>query len=91
MKAKVLAALEALSRDGSPIASPSTADEMASVAIRRWNSFPRRTKLRHPTREDQIQDLAKGLCAAFETNPSLVGPLLQDYHHTAAVLAEVLD
>jgi hypothetical protein len=73
MEAKLTATLETLFRDGSPIASPDTYGEMAAVAIRRWNSFDRRTKIRSPTREDRIQDLTKGLCAAFEPDPSLAG------------------
>jgi hypothetical protein len=90
MKAKLTAKLETLYRDGSPIASPDTYGEMAAVAIRRWNSFDRRTKIRNPTREDRIQDLAKGLCAAFESDLSLVGPLHVDYRHTATALGDVL-
>jgi hypothetical protein len=91
MQAKLTTALEVLHRDGSPIASPDDYERMAAVAVRRWNSFSRRSKIRDPTREDQIQDLAKGLCAAFEADPALAGPLLVDYQHAAAALAEVLD
>jgi hypothetical protein len=40
--------------------------EMASIVYRRWSSFPRRIKLKHPTDEDRAFDLAKGLRAHFE-------------------------
>lgn len=47
---------------------------------------------RHPrgdSLETRIEDLAKGLCAAFESTPDLVGPLMVDYRHLARTLAGV--
>lgn len=41
--------------------------EMAVCAIRRWRSYARRhPKAKHPTNEQRVSDLAKGLQAHFE-------------------------
>ncbi|SNY49186.1 hypothetical protein [Paractinoplanes atraurantiacus] len=37
------------------------APELADLAIRRWRSFGRRHKTRHPSHELRVRDLAKGL------------------------------
>jgi hypothetical protein len=80
-------------QSGSPVAGHDYAhrQETASVAMRRWQSFSRRTK--HPERvshADRVEDLAKGLRDHFETEPALTGPLMADYRHLAARLADVL-
>ncbi len=40
--------------------------EMAPIAFRRWSSFERRRKSKHPNHEERILDLAKGLQSHFE-------------------------
>jgi hypothetical protein len=42
--------------------------EMAPVVCRRWFSFARRTHSKHPSRDEHVRDLAKGIEAAF--NPT---------------------
>jgi hypothetical protein len=39
---------------------------MAPIVYRRWFSFARRNRSKHPTQEDRIADLAKGIEAAFD-------------------------
>jgi hypothetical protein len=63
---------------------------MAAVALRRWRGFPRRAGRGPRTPEARIADLASGLCAAYEVDRRLVGPLMADYRHVATVLGEVL-
>jgi hypothetical protein len=43
------------------------------------------------TREIRIHDLANGLIAAFESDPSLVGPLKVDYLWLSEQIARVLE
>lgn len=62
----------------------------AEVALRRWQSFPRRAKMKHPTPEYRIEDLAKGLCDAFSPDRRMVGPPVEDYRDVARLLADVL-
>jgi hypothetical protein len=86
-------ALERLWDDGCPVAGSDAGSWQgtARVALRRWRSFDRRSKRKLPTREEHIEDLAKGLRDAFERDPRLVGPLMEDYRHVARTLAGVLD
>jgi len=37
-----------------------------------------------------VEDLAKGLRDRFQVDPSLTGPLMEDYRHLAGRLAAVL-
>lgn len=61
----------------------------ANVAVRRWRSASRRHR-RKPTHQGMVEDLAKGLCDAFEVDPKLVGPLMEDYRYLAARIADVM-
>ena len=81
--------LEEAWQAGSPIAGRSDKErgEMARVAARRINSFPRR-KVSAQDRAHQVRDLARGLVAKFEKNPELVGRLIQDYRHLAELLLD---
>lgn len=63
---------------------------MANIALRRWNSFSRRSRGRAPADSVRIEDLAKGLRDICEERRELVGPLIEDYRHLAAVLANEL-
>jgi hypothetical protein len=64
-------------------------EELAAVAIRRWDSFERRhsKQLGYPGR---VEDLAKGLRDRFEHYPKLTGPLMEDYRYLASRIADVL-
>jgi hypothetical protein len=62
--------------------------DMAPIAVRPWPSFARRRpKVKHPTVEDQVLDLAKGLQAYFE--PDTPYTPLSEWLHRAGVLARV--
>jgi hypothetical protein len=79
--------LELLYRSGSPVAgtTPSQRERIASVALRKIESFQRRGAA-EPNQEQQVIDLAKGLVNQFEGQPELVGRLITDYRHVAAAL-----
>ena len=59
----------------------------AQVALRRWQRFDRRSRVKQPTFDHRVEDLAKGLRDAFESDPRLVGPLMEDYRFLARLLA----
>jgi hypothetical protein len=61
---------------------------MAPIAFRRWSSFSRRNKSKHPTADDRVLDLAKGLQAHFE--PTQQYTPLSEWLHLAKILAELL-
>jgi hypothetical protein len=62
--------------------------DIAPIAVRRWSSFARRhPKVKRPTVEDQVLDLAKGLQAHFE--PATPYTPLSEWLHLAGVLARV--
>ena len=83
--------------EGCPLAYPGARDarevwgEMADIALRRWRTFDRRHKKKRSSRTDRMEDLAKGLRDAGETDRHLVGPLMEDYRYLAAELAAVLE
>ncbi|HET6760096.1 MAG TPA: hypothetical protein VFH20_12540 [Propionibacteriaceae bacterium] len=81
--------MEQLRMDGSPVAWPETTEATISQGWRRWRSFHRRHKRGSDDFEARVEDLAKGLCSAFEEEPRLVGPLMTDYRHLARTLAVV--
>ncbi len=86
-------ALEEAQAAGSPVAGHRTTDreQIASAAVRRWNSFARRNgKWGGDQLERRIEDLAKVLRDQLEERPDLVGPLMNDYRWLARRLAEVL-
>jgi len=62
--------------------------EMAPVALRRWLSFERRNKAKHPSIADRIRDLAKGLQAHFE--PDTPYTAWSEWLHLADKLAAEL-
>ena len=53
--------------------------QFAEIAVRRVRSFSRRHPRRGRSEADRAEDLAKGLRDHFERNPSLAGPLIEDY------------
>jgi len=63
--------------------------EIAHIALRRWSSFARRhPKVKHPTVDDRVLDLAKGLQSHFE--PDIPYTPRSDWRALAGALAEVL-
>jgi hypothetical protein len=75
---------------GCPVASPDGRETMVRVAVRRWRSSGRRGGAKPQSRDERIEDLAKGLRDAFEADRRLVGPLMKDYRHLARSFADVL-
>lgn len=89
--AGVVAAIATAWDEGCPVAGQDLDQqtEQANVAVRRWRSASRR----HPrklTPQVQVEDLAKGLLDAFEADPKLVGPLIEDYRFLAARIAAAM-
>jgi hypothetical protein len=63
--------------------------EIAGVAIRRWDSYPRRhPKAKRVTHDDRVLDLAKGLQEHFEPDTPCTHP--SDWRALALALAEEL-
>ena len=62
--------------------------KLADVAVRRWRSFPRRSKPRHRTPELRIRDLARGLTESLGDDALYLGP--GDAQHLAERFAGVL-
>jgi len=87
---RAVAAIRSAWDAGCPVASVTSADQeqMAQISLRRWNSFARRHK--KGDKEGQVEDLARGLCNAYEADLELVGPLMEDYRYLASVIAGVL-
>jgi hypothetical protein len=75
---------------GCPVASPEDRETMVRIAVRRWRSSERRGGAKRQSRDERIEDLAKGLRDAFETDRRVVGPLMDDYRHLARAFAEIL-
>jgi hypothetical protein len=75
---------------GCPVASPVGHDTMVRIAVRRWRSFERRAGAKKHSPGERVEDLAKGLRDALETDPRVVGPLMEDYRHVARAFATVL-
>ncbi len=63
--------------------------EMAPIAFRRWSTFVRRHKGKHPTAEDRALDLAKGLQSHFE--PDINRTPMSEWLHLATILAAVFE
>ncbi|GHO89405.1 hypothetical protein [Dictyobacter formicarum] len=84
------AALTRLWAEGCPMAHPADRARMINIGIRRWCSFERRNKRKHPTLDDHVKDLAEGLRDAFETDRKMVGPLMVHYYCVAEVMAPIL-
>ena len=87
---KIVAAITEAWDEGCPVASGTSTNRelMAYVSLRRWNSFAKRHK--KGGKEEQVEDLAKGLRDAYEADRALVGPLMTDYCYLASMIAEVL-
>ncbi len=77
---------------GSPITGSDHGrhSHIAAVARRRIQSFPRRGK-KSNGRLARTDDLAKGLVAAMEHDPELVGALIEDYRWLAEQLVTAYD
>ena len=84
-------ALDRLWNEGCPCAGPNTRDLVIDVGIRRWRSFERRNKRRHPARTDRVEDVAIGIHARLESPELGRGPEMQDYRCVARAVADVLD
>ena len=84
----VVATIDEAWNSGCPIAGH--AGVLAPVAVRRWQSFHRRLGDK-PDFDAKVQDLAKGIIAAQESDPSLIGPLKKDYLFLAERIAIALD
>ncbi len=80
--------------EGSCVASPGPSgggqEKLARAALRRWQSFDRRNKIRRPTLEHRIEDLAKGLRDIHYSDRHMVGQLMGEYRDVAERLADVL-
>ena len=86
----ILRALADLWANGCPVPAPELHERIADVGLRRWRSVARRHRGRRLSRDQRIQDLVRGLVAAFEPDPGLVGPLVRDYECVARVIAEAV-
>ena len=77
---------------GSPVAGQNVEvhRSIARIAIRRIASFSRRDIPSHD-RALQVRDLARGLVDRLESEPDLVGPLIEDYRYVARLLLNVCD
>lgn len=77
---------------GSPVAARDEEgrQHMAALAVRRWNSFERRASSKRAGPDERIEDLAKGVRDAYESDPALVGPLMEDYRWLAGRIAAAL-
>jgi hypothetical protein len=87
-RARVVAAIARARDEGCPMAS--RPEEIAPIAIQRWCSSSRRG-LKPSDRKGRIRDLARGLVAHFDFEPTLVGPLQKDYEYLAECVAEALE
>lgn len=84
------AALTRLWAEGCPMAHPADQKRTIEIAMRRWRSFKRRNKRKHPTFDDHVQDLAEGLRDAFERDRKLVSPEMVHYCCLAEAMAPIL-
>ncbi|MGC4893790.1 hypothetical protein [Micromonospora sp. DT31] len=89
-RAAVMRALADLWADGCPVPAPEWQERLADVGLRRWRSVARRHGQRRLSPDDRIQDLVRGLVAAFEPDRARVGPLVRDYECVARAVAEVM-
>jgi len=82
-------AMDQIRKDGSPVVTPETADDVIQIGWRRWQSFERRHRKNAGSRDQRLEDLAKGLRDTFEADRDLAGPLMEDYRHLASTLGQV--
>lgn len=81
-------------KEGCPVAphDPRLASQMANFIERRWCSFPRRSKVKNPSKDARIQDLAKGLANIYSKGGiEMVGPLLTDYYWLSTQIAPIMN
>jgi len=76
MQEALALALARLWDEGGPMAHPADRSRMINIRLRRWRSFERYNKRKHPTLDDHVEDLAEGLRDAFEPDRKLVGPMM---------------
>jgi hypothetical protein len=82
------AVVERLAAEGAPWGWPR--EEIASIALRRWDSFGRRhAKAKRVSKNNRVLDLAKGLQAHFE--PDVPYTNLSDWIWLAKALTQVLE
>ena len=81
--------MDQIRKDGSPVVTPETADDVIQIGWRRWQSFERRHRKNAGSRDQRLEDLAKGLRDTFEADRDLAGPLMEDYRHLASTLGQV--
>jgi hypothetical protein len=88
---RVTAAVQSCWDEGNPIAgwTATGREGTARVVIRRFRSFARRN-VAADDHERQVRDIAKGLIAAFNEDPKLVGPLIIDYNEIAERALEAI-
>ncbi|MFG1936373.1 hypothetical protein [Micromonospora tulbaghiae] len=89
-RAAIVRALGDLWANGCPVPAPEHRERLADVGVRRWRSVARRHRGRRLSTDQRIQDLVRGLVAAFEPDRALVGPLVRDYECVARVIAGVM-
>jgi hypothetical protein len=87
-RARVVAAIARARSEGCPVTH--RPEEIAPIAIQRWSSSTRRG-LKPSDRKGRIRDLARGLVAHFDFEPTLVGPLSKDYEYLAECVADALE
>ncbi|MEU5826663.1 hypothetical protein [Micromonospora tulbaghiae] len=89
-RAAIVRALADLWANGCPVPAPEHQERLADVGVRRWRSVARRHRGRRLSTDQRIQDLVRGLVAAFEPDRALVGPLVRDYECVARAIAGVM-
>ncbi len=90
MQEALALALARLWNEGCPLAHSTDRSKMIDIGLRRWRSFERRNKRKHPTLDNRVEDLAEGLRDAFEPDLKMVGPMMQHYRCVAEAMATVL-
>ncbi|MFJ8201983.1 hypothetical protein [Micromonospora chalcea] len=88
IRAAIMRGLADLWANGCPVPAPELHERLADVGLRRWHSVARRHRGRRLGPDDRLRDLVRGLVAAFEPDPKLVGPLVRDYECVARVIAD---
>lgn len=80
-------------KEGCPVAphDQRLASQMADFIQSRWQSFPRRSKVKNPSKDARIRDLAKGLANTYSKGGmEMIGPLMADYKWLSEQIATIL-